>query len=42
VGWFSCSTDTPEQYANWLDVELPAIIAALGPDDEIHLLDCHI
>jgi hypothetical protein len=42
VGWFGCSTDTPEQYANWLDVELPAIIAALGPDDEIHLLDCHI
>ena len=42
VGWFGASTDTPEQYAKWRDETLPAIIAALGPDDEIHLLDCHI
>lgn len=42
VGWFGTSSESPEEHLKWINETLPAILAALGPDDEIHMLDCHI
>ena len=42
VGWFGTSSESPEEHLKWINETLPEILATLGPDDEIHMLDCHI
>ena len=42
VGWFGASTETGGEWIRWVTETIPGIIASLRPDDELHLLDCHI
>ena len=42
MGWFGCSSSTPESKKDWEDNFRSRFIDTLDPDDRVVLVDCHI
>lgn len=42
MGWFGCSSETPEEAGDWTSKFEERFIKDLEPDDVITVLDCHI
>ena len=42
MGWFGCSSETPEEESDWTKKYYDRFIKNLDPEDVITVLDCHI
>lgn len=42
MGWFGCSSETPDDDKNWADHYRARFIDTLDPEDVVVIVDCHI